>query len=89
MHGRVRIRERSRVSRQTPAHGAGRNHLEQFLNSCDAEQTGLGVRDHAFQLTRLLNQANNGATAKFRDWVNQAETIAMKAVEKTANRPCS
>jgi hypothetical protein len=49
----------------------------------------LGVRDLAFQLTRLLNQANNGATAKFRDWVNQAETVAMKAVEKTANLPCS
>jgi uncharacterized protein (TIGR00661 family) len=61
------------------------NHLEQFLNSHDAEQTGLGVRDNTFRLSRLLNQSNNGATTKFRAWVDQAETIAMNAVEKTAN----
>jgi uncharacterized protein (TIGR00661 family) len=60
------------------------NHFEQFLNSCDAEQTGLGLRDTAFRLSRLLEPADRKVTARFREWVGQAEAIAMRAVELTA-----
>ena len=56
-------------------------HLEQYLNACDAERTGLGLHDSAFHLSRLLEPARGEATAKFREWVNQAETIAMRTVE--------
>jgi len=59
------------------------NHLEQYLNACDAERTGLGMHDSAFHLSRLLEPAKGEATAKFREWVGQAEAIAMRAVEAT------
>jgi uncharacterized protein (TIGR00661 family) len=60
------------------------NHLEQYLNACDAERTGLGLHDSAFHLSRLLEKPKGEATATFREWVNQAEAIAMRAVEATA-----
>jgi len=60
------------------------NHLEQYLNACDAERTGLGMHDSKFHLSRLLEKPKGEATAKFREWVNQAEAIAMRAVEMTA-----
>ncbi len=60
------------------------NHLEQYLNACDAERTGLGLHDSKFHLSRLLEPAKGEATATFRAWVNQAEAIAMRAVESTA-----
>jgi uncharacterized protein (TIGR00661 family) len=56
-------------------------HLEQFLNACDAERTGLGMHDSAFHLARLLEPARSEATATFREWVGQAETIAVRTVE--------
>lgn len=59
------------------------NHLEQYLNALDAERTGLGLHDSSFHLSRLLEPAKGEATAKFREWVAQAETIAMHAIEAT------
>jgi uncharacterized protein (TIGR00661 family) len=60
------------------------NHLEQYLNACDAERTGIGMHDSKFHLSRLLEPQKGEATATFRDWVNQGEVIAMRAVETTA-----
>jgi uncharacterized protein (TIGR00661 family) len=60
------------------------NHLEQHLNACDAERSGLGLRDSRFRLSRLLEPANADATTVFRSWVGQAEGLAMRAVEATA-----
>ncbi|HEX4263114.1 MAG TPA: glycosyltransferase family protein [Verrucomicrobiae bacterium] len=60
------------------------NHLEQYLNACDAERTGLGLHDSSFHLSRLLEKPKGEATAKFRAWVDQAEALAMRAVESTA-----
>ncbi|HWD91212.1 MAG TPA: glycosyltransferase family protein [Verrucomicrobiae bacterium] len=60
------------------------NHLEQYLNACDAEHTGLGLRDSGFHLSRLLEKPKGETTATFRAWVNQAEAIAMRVVESTA-----
>jgi uncharacterized protein (TIGR00661 family) len=57
--------------------------LGQYVNSRDAEQAGLGIRDSAFRLSRLLEAAPPSATARFRSWVDQAETIALRAVEAT------
>jgi UDP:flavonoid glycosyltransferase YjiC (YdhE family) len=60
------------------------NHFEQFLNARDAERTGIGLADTAFRLSRLLEPVRTEVTANFRDWVDQAETIAMNAVETVA-----
>lgn len=60
------------------------NHLEQYLNACDAERTELGMHDSKFHLTRLLEKPKSEVTEKFRAWVDQAEAIAMRAVESTA-----
>jgi uncharacterized protein (TIGR00661 family) len=65
------------------------NHLEQYLNALDAERTGLGMYDSSFHLSRLLDPPKKEVTEKFRDWVNQAETIAMRAVEATVGAPAS
>jgi uncharacterized protein (TIGR00661 family) len=60
------------------------NHLEQYLNGCDAEQAGIAVRDTAFHLSRLLDPVNAAAVSRFRLWVDEAEARAMRAVEQTA-----
>lgn len=65
------------------------NHLEQYLNACDAERTGLGMHDSKFHLSRLLEKPRGEATSKFREWVDQAEAIAMRAVEVTAGAKAS
>jgi len=62
------------------------NHLEQYLNGCDAEKAGIAMSDSTFRLSRLLEPVDDRATARFRSWVDQAETLAMRAVECTASR---
>ena len=57
------------------------NHLEQYLNACDAERTGLGLHDSKFHLTRLLDKPKGEVTEKVRAWVDQAEAIAIRTVE--------
>lgn len=58
-------------------------HLEQAINSLDAELHGLGVRDSAFNLDRLLKASPEGGRLAFRDWVNRAEDIAVDVAERT------
>ena len=65
------------------------NHLEQYLNACDAERAELGLQDTAFHLSRLLAPPKGEAIAKFRAWVDQAEAVAMRAVEEVARASCS
>ncbi len=60
------------------------NHFEQYLNARDAERTGIGLADTTFKLSRLLDPVRPGVTADFRRWVDQAETIAMRAIESVA-----
>ena len=55
------------------------NHLEQYLNGCDAEQAGIAVRDTAFRLSRLLDPVDAAAVSRFRLWVDEAEARAMRA----------
>ena len=65
------------------------NHLEQYLNALDAQRTGLGMHDSSFHLSRLLDPPKKEVTEKFRDWVSQAETVAMRAVDATVGTPAS
>ncbi len=60
------------------------NHFEQFLNARDAERTGIGLADTAFRLSRLLDPVRPEVTASFRAWVDQAESIAIRAIETVA-----
>jgi uncharacterized protein (TIGR00661 family) len=60
------------------------NHFEQFLNARDAERTGIGLADTTFKLSRLLDPVRPAVTETFRAWVDQAESIAMHAVEAVA-----
>jgi uncharacterized protein (TIGR00661 family) len=60
------------------------NHFEQFLNARDAERTGIGLADTTFRLSRLLDPVRPAVTETFRAWVDQAESIAMHAVETVA-----
>jgi uncharacterized protein (TIGR00661 family) len=59
-------------------------HLEQYLNGCDAEKAGLAMRDTTFKLSRLLEPANQQTVGRFKSWVDQAESLAMRAVLATA-----
>lgn len=59
-------------------------HVEQFLNACDAERAGLGRRDASFQLSRLLEPDFPVAGPHYRDWVRQAGSIALGAIEACA-----
>ena len=62
------------------------NHVEQYLNGCDAEQAGLGWCDDDFRLARLLAPGVAGAPAAIRHWMERAEQVAMRAVEAVAGR---
>ncbi len=60
------------------------NHIEQFLNSLDAVNAGLGLRDTEFPSYRHCStRSSRAANKKFRDWVDSAEGIAV--VEKVAS----
>ena len=61
------------------------NHIEQYLNSLDAQQAGLGIADTDFKLTRLLAPNVPAGGQKFRDWVDSAEKVAVDVVEKVAS----
>lgn len=60
------------------------NHVEQYLNACDAEQAGLGWRDNDFRLSRLLAPGVEGAPVATRRWMERAEQVAIDAVEVAA-----
>jgi uncharacterized protein (TIGR00661 family) len=60
------------------------NHFEQYLNGLDAEQAGIGIRDSSFNLSRLLDYQPSGRLAAFKDWVDEAEPILLRAVEQKA-----
>jgi len=61
------------------------NHIEQYLNSLDAAQAGLGIADSEFKLSRLLVPEVPCGGQKFHDWVDSAEKIAISVAEKVAS----
>jgi uncharacterized protein (TIGR00661 family) len=62
------------------------NHFEQYLNSLDAQQAGIGLRDSKFNLSRIVGHSPSPALAKFKQWVDQSEAIILDAVERCAGR---
>jgi uncharacterized protein (TIGR00661 family) len=62
------------------------NHPEQTVNALDAQLAGLGVYDKGFHLSRLLEPMNAKASAGFKQWVDQAGAVAVRAAEVTAAR---
>jgi hypothetical protein len=48
------------------------NHIEQYLNACDAERAGIGVKDSDFRLVRLLSPQAKGAAPEIRRWIDHA-----------------
>ncbi len=60
------------------------NHIEQYLNACDAERAGIGARDSDFRLSRLLSPGIPAAPPAFRHWIRQAESRALQVVESVA-----
>lgn len=66
------------------------NHIEQYLNACDAERAGIGARDSDFRLSRLLSPGIPAAPPEFRPWIRQAESCALRVIEAAAGlRPAS
>ena len=62
------------------------NHPEQTVNALDAQLAGLGVHDTGFRLSRLLESTDAKASAGFKQWVDQAGAVAVRAAEITAAR---
>lgn len=60
------------------------NHVEQHINSLDAQHAGLGVREDHFLLSRLLEPRETQYQFEFRKWVLQAESVAVRAAETAA-----
>jgi hypothetical protein len=60
------------------------NHVEQYVNACDAEAAGIGLRDEAFRLSRLLAPGATGAAPATRHWIERAEAITLHVVETAA-----
>jgi uncharacterized protein (TIGR00661 family) len=60
------------------------NHVEQHVNSLDAQIAGLGVRADTFDLSRLLQPWDAQPLDNFRRWVDRAGEILVRAAERTA-----
>jgi uncharacterized protein (TIGR00661 family) len=60
------------------------NHIEQYLNACDAEHAGIGMKDSDFRLARLLSPQAKAAAPEIRRWIGRAEAIALQVVETVA-----
>jgi uncharacterized protein (TIGR00661 family) len=60
------------------------NHIEQQLNALDAVRLGLGITDNSFQLDRLAELPARLPTTGFRAWVQRAESILMRTIERVA-----
>lgn len=61
------------------------NHIEQYLNSLDAAQAGLGLADTKFNLSRLIAPDAPAGGAQFHEWVDRAESVAIKVAEEIAS----
>jgi uncharacterized protein (TIGR00661 family) len=60
------------------------NHVEQHVNSLDAQKAGLGTRADSFDLSILLRQTRSEPLAKFKAWVDRAGEVIVSAAEQTA-----
>jgi uncharacterized protein (TIGR00661 family) len=61
------------------------NHVEQQVNAIDAEQFGIGVADHSFNLDRLAELPERLPTEKFHAWMDSAPKKFFQALERAVN----
>lgn len=61
------------------------NHVEQELNAIDAANAGFGVKSPDFNLSRLTEFQSNDNRA-FRDWVDRADDVYLRLIERVAGR---
>ncbi len=61
------------------------NHVEQHVNSLDAQMTGLGKRADAFDLSILIEPWDQKPLDTFRKWVDRAGEVFVRSAEKTAS----
>jgi uncharacterized protein (TIGR00661 family) len=57
------------------------NHVEQQINAQDAIQTGFGITDKFFNLDRLVELPARLDNAVFRNWVQRAESVLLRAMD--------
>lgn len=58
------------------------NHVEQYLNACDAEKAGLAVHGRTFNLDLIRAVTAGDAQARFQQWAHQADAIVARVVER-------
>ena len=58
------------------------NHIEQQINAIDATRIGLGVADTSFNLDRLAELPERLDNAKYRAWLNRADSLLLQALER-------
>ena len=63
-------------------------HFEQHCNGIDGTRAGAAIQTSDFDLNRLIQFVGeyNYDTTKFRQWVDQAEEIAVTEIEKVVAR---
>jgi len=60
------------------------NHVEQHVNSLDAQIAGLGTRADSFDLSPLLQPRDYRPLETFRKWVQRASEVFVRSAEVTA-----
>ena len=63
------------------------NHVEQYLNALDAEKAGLAIRADSFDLTPLVRRSKDTNRDAYRNWLSQAGSSFLSAIEQTTHRP--
>jgi uncharacterized protein (TIGR00661 family) len=58
------------------------NHVEQQINAIDATRIGLGVTDSRFNFDRLRELPDRLDSAKFRAWLNRADSLLLQTIER-------
>ncbi|MDB6019760.1 MAG: hypothetical protein JWR19_4249 [Pedosphaera sp.] len=61
------------------------NHVEQQINAIDALRAGLGVADTSFNLDRLAELPDRLDNAKFRAWLNRADSLLLEALDRAVH----
>jgi uncharacterized protein (TIGR00661 family) len=61
------------------------NHVEQQINAIDATRIGLGVSDRSFNLDRLAELPPRLDDAKFRAWLNRADSLLLQTLERVVH----
>lgn len=63
------------------------SHIEQEINAFDASRSGAGVRADSFDLSKLLEFAENYTPVEgFIDWVRSADKVILKAIEDVCKK---